>query len=67
MDTENLTVELPASVIEQLKAATGKRTARVAIVKIASERKYTLRSNGDKLFAKAQTAGRYLDAKFKRK
>ncbi len=67
MDTETLTVELPASVIEQLKAATGKRTARAAIVKIASEREYTLRSNGDKVFTNAQAAGRYLDAKFKRK
>jgi hypothetical protein len=60
-------VELPASVIEQLKAATGKRTARAAIVEIAREREYTLRRNGDKVFANPQAAGRYLDAKFKRK
>jgi hypothetical protein len=67
MDTETLTVELPANIVEQLKAATGKRTARAAIVKIASEREYTLRNNGDKVFANAQAAGRYLDAKFKSK
>jgi hypothetical protein len=65
MDTETLTVELPANIVEQLKAATGKRTARAAIVKIASEHEYTLRNNGDKVFANAEAAGRYLDAKFR--
>ena len=65
MDTETLTVELPANIVEQLKAATGKRTARAAIVKIASEHEYTLRNNGNKVFANAEAAGRYLDAKFK--
>lgn len=64
---ETLTVELPASVVEQLKIATGKRTARAAIVEIAREREYALRGNGDKVFANAPAAGRYLDAKFKRK
>jgi len=64
---ENLTVELPASVVEQLKAATGKRTARAAIVELAREHEYTLRSNKVKVFDNAQAAGRYLDAKFKRK
>jgi len=65
MDT--MTVELPARVVEQLKAATGKRSARAAIVEIAREHEYTLRSNGDKVFATAAAAGRYLDAKFSRK
>jgi len=63
---ENLTVELPVDVVEQLKAATGKRTARAAIVEIAREHEYTLRNN-DKVFDSAQAAGRYLDAKFKHK
>ncbi|MFT3793082.1 MAG: hypothetical protein QM741_18895 [Rudaea sp.] len=58
---------MPARVVEQLKAATGKRSARAAIVEIAREHEYVLRGNGDKMFANTVTAGRYLDAKFKRK
>ncbi|MDR2216403.1 MAG: hypothetical protein LBE59_11275 [Nevskiaceae bacterium] len=63
----NQTIELPTHIIERLKAATGKRTARAAIVEIAREREYTLRGNGDKAFATAQAANRYLDAKFSRR
>lgn len=65
MTTE--TVELPAEIVAQLKAATGKRTARAAILEIAKAREYTLRPNGDKVFADGKAAGRYLDAKFGRK
>ncbi|MFT3792435.1 MAG: hypothetical protein QM741_15535 [Rudaea sp.] len=63
---QTTTVELPARVVAQLKAATGKRSARAAILEIAREHEYTLR-NGDKVFADAAATGRYLDAKFKRK
>jgi len=62
-----LTIELPVHIAEQLKAATGKRTARAAILELAREREYTLRDNGDKVFTNAEAAARYLDAKFKRR
>lgn len=64
---ETRTVELPAEVVDSLMAATGKRTARAAIVEIARAHEYVLRKNGDKVFSDAKAAGRYLDAKFKRK
>jgi hypothetical protein len=64
---ETRTVELPADVVERLMAATGKRTARAAIVEIARQREYVLRGRGEKVFADAQAAGRYLEAKFRRK
>ncbi len=65
METE--TVELPSRIVKQLKAATGKTTARAAILEVARSREYTLRKNGDKVFDDGKAAARYFRSKYGRK